>query len=140
MLKDSVNDVPDTKAFLGRGWSFPVNTDLALKIETSSHEENIQESIKIILGTRKGERVMRPDFGCGINDFVFESISSMSLGHIELSVTEALTKYEPRIELLSVDLSIEQIDNGFLMINIYYRVISTNNRFNLVYPFYIREG
>ena len=61
---------------------------------------------------------MRPDFGCGIHDLVFETISSVSLGHIELSVSEALTKYEPRIELLNLDLSTEQIDNGILMINI----------------------
>ena len=67
---------------------------------------------------------MRPDFGCGIHDLVFESISSVSLGHIELSVTEALTKYEPRIELLSVDLSTEQIDNGFLMIK---HLLSSNS-------------
>jgi uncharacterized protein len=140
MLKDSANDFPNSKAFLGKGWRFPITTDAALKIETSSYEENIQESIKIILGTRMGERVMRPDFGCGIHDLVFEGISSVSLGHIELSVSESLRKYEPRIELLSVDISTEQIDNGLLMISISYRVIATNNRFNLVYPFYIREG
>ena len=140
MLKGDGNDFSNSKPFLGKGWRFPITTGEALKIETSIYEQNIQESIKIILGTRKGERVMRPDFGCGIHDLVFETTSSVSLGHIELSVSEALTKYEPRIELINLDLSTKQIDNGILMINIDYRVISTNNRFNLVYPFYIREG
>jgi uncharacterized protein len=140
MLEGQGNDYSSPKAFLGAGWKFPISTDEELKIETSSYEENIKESIMIILGTRKGERVMRPDFGCGIHDLVFETTSSASLGHIELSIREALTKYEPRIELLTLDLSTEQIDNGILMISIGYRVISTNNRFNLVYPFYIKEG
>jgi phage baseplate assembly protein W len=139
---DNNNNTSDfsSKAFLGKGWKFPIQTDQDLKIQTSIYEENIKESIKIILGTRKGERVMRPDFGCGIHDFVFENTSSVVLGHIELSISEALTKYEPRIELLNIDISKEQIDNGILIISINYQVISTNNRFNIVYPFYIREG
>jgi uncharacterized protein len=140
MLEGEGNDFSSSKAFLGTGWRFPITTDELLKIGTSRYEENIKESIMIILGTRKGERVMRPDFGCGIHDLVFETTSSVSLGHIELSISEALTKYEPRIELINLDLSTEQIDKGILLINIQYRVISTNNRFNLVYPFYIREG
>jgi uncharacterized protein len=140
MLEGEGNDFSSSKAFLGTGWRFPITTDELLKIGTSRYEENIKESIMIILGTRKGERVMRPDFGCGIHDLVFETTSSVSLGHIELSISEALTKYEPRIELINLDLSTEQIDKGILFINIQYRVISTNNRFNLVYPFYIREG
>jgi len=130
----------NSKAFLGKGWKFPIQTNQGLKIQTSIYEENIKESIKIILGTRKGERVMRPDFGCGIHEFIFENTSSIILGHIELSISEALTKYEPRIELLKIDFSKEQIDNGILIITISYLVIATNNRFNIVYPFYIREG
>jgi uncharacterized protein len=140
MLENEDSDLSTSKSFLGTGWRFPITPDEGLKIQTSSYEENIKESIMIILGTRKGERVMRPDFGCGIHDLVFETTSSTSLGHIELSVSEALAKYEPRIELLALDLSTEQIDKGILIINIQYRIISTNNRFNLVYPFYIREG
>jgi phage baseplate assembly protein W len=83
---------------------------------------------------------MRPDFGCGIHDLVFENLDSVSLGQIEQSIREALTIYEPRIELLSVEISHEQIERGYLMIVVHYHVISTNNRFNLVFPFYIKEG
>jgi phage baseplate assembly protein W len=130
----------NTKEFLGKGWKFPVRLNQNLNISTSLYEENIVESIKIILGTRKGERVMRPEFGCGIHDFVFESINAVSLGHIELSITEALIRYEPRIELMNVDISTDKIANGLLLISIHYRIISTNNTSNLVYPFYIKES
>ena len=140
IFEDRFNDLPNSKAFLGKGWRFPIATDSSLKIETSDYEQNIHESIKIILGTRKGERVMRPDFGCGIHDLVFETLSSVSLGQIEQSIGDALRIYEPRIELLTLEISHEQIDRGYLMIFINYRVISTNNRFNLVFPFYIKEG
>lgn len=142
MFKGNLNDQDsqNSKAFLGKGWKFPVTTDSSLKMEISGYEQNIHESINIILGTRKGERVMRPDFGCGIHDLVFEPLSAVNLGLMELSVTEALRKYEPRIELLRVDFSTEQIDKGYLMISIFYQVISTNNRFNIVFPFFIREA
>ena len=135
---NAVNDKP--KAFLGIGWKFPIAVGQDLQIQMSSYEENIRESILIILETKKGERVMRPDFGCGIHDFVYESINSLTLGQMKLSISDALSKYEPRIELINLEISINDVDNGILNINIVYRVISTNNRFNLVYPFYIREG
>ena len=73
MLENEDSDLSTSKSFLGTGWRFPITTDEGLKIQTSSYEDNIKESIMIILGTRKGERVMRPDFGCGIHDMVFES-------------------------------------------------------------------
>jgi uncharacterized protein len=136
---DTVTEL-SAKAFLGRGWKFPVTTDSDQRIRTSAYEESIKESVIIILGTKRGERVMRPDFGCGINNFVFESISSLVLGQIKSSVLEALTRYEPRINIINIAITTEKIDNGFLNINITYNVISTNNQFNLVYPFYIREG
>jgi phage baseplate assembly protein W len=138
--ESDVLDYPGSRTFLGKGWKFPVMTGLDLRIQTSSYEENIRESIMIILGTKKGERVMRPDFGCGINNFVFESINSLVLGQIKSSIVEALTRYEPRIELIDIAISDKGMNNGILDINISYIVISTNNRFNLVYPFYIREG
>jgi phage baseplate assembly protein W len=129
-----------SKSFLGQGWKFPISLNDLNKIEISEYEQNIKESIMIILGTRKNERVMRPDFGCGIHDFVFEVISSSRIGHMETSITDALTRFEPRIELLDVDISIDKSSNGVLIIKISYMVIKTNNRFNIVYPFYISEG
>ena len=90
------------KEFLGRGWKFPVQVDSRGRIAMSDFEDDIRESIRIILSTSKGERVMRPDFGCGIHEFVFASINTTTIGLIESSVREALITWEPRIELLKV--------------------------------------
>ena len=128
------------KEFLGVGWKYPVRTDLNGKIALSQYEDDIREAILIILGTAKGERVMRPDFGCGIHDLVFAPINTPTITLVENSVREALTVYEPRIELIRVEASTERADTGQLLVNIDYRVRATNNRFNLVYPFYLKEG
>lgn len=128
------------KEFLGCGWKFPVNIDSKGHIGMSEYEEDIKEAIWIILSTSKGERVMRPDFGCGIHDFVFESINTATLGMIEASVREALTLWEPRIEIINVNALSDKINEGKLIISIDYMVRTTNNRFNLVYPFYLMEG
>src|SRR4051794_4237297 len=112
---DFENASIQSKEFLGRGWKFPINTGKNLTINPSRFEESVNDSILIILGTRKGERLMRPDFGCGIHDFVFEPVNSITLGHMELSITEALTKYEPRINLININLSDENIDKGILL-------------------------
>ncbi len=129
------------KEFLGRGWKFPVAVEAATgKISMSEYEEDIKEAIWIILSTSKGERVMRPDFGCGIHDFVFASMNTTTLGLVESSVREALTLWEPRIEVTEVAASPDQNDPGRLVISIKYTVRNTNNQFNLVYPFYLGEG
>ena len=129
-----------SKEFLGRGWKFPVNVNPTGKIAMSEYEEDIKEAIRIILSTSRGERVMRHDFGCGIYDFVFAPINTATIGMIEASVREALTLWEPRIELINVDVSADKAEEGKLLISIDYRVRSTNNEFNLVYPFYLKEG
>ena len=129
-----------TKNFLGVGWKYPVYVDANKKIAVSSYEEDIKEAIRIILGTARGERVMRPDFGCGIHDLVFAPINAATVNQVENSVREALTVWEPRIELLKVKASSEKADKGMLPVSIDYRVRTTNSRFNLVYPFYMQEG
>jgi len=128
------------KEFLGQGWKFPVDARSTGQIGMSKYETDIREAIWIILGTSKGERVMRQDFGCGIHDFVFATINTTTTGMIVASVREALTMWEPRMEIISVDVSTDRADEGKLLISIDYRVIRTNNEFNLVYPFYLREG
>jgi phage baseplate assembly protein W len=128
------------KEFLGVGWTYPVRTGLNGDIAMSQFEEDIREAILIILGTAKGERVMRPDFGCGIHDLVFAPINTATITLVQNSVREALTVYEPRIELIKVEASAEQADEGKLLVSIDYRVRSTNSRFNLVFPFYLKEG
>ncbi len=110
------------------------------RIAMSEYEQDIKESIRIILATAPGERVMRPDFGCGIHDLVFASISRVTIGLVESRVREALTKFEPRIEIVSLDVSARNADDGQLVVTLNYRVRETNNEFNLVYPFFLKEG
>jgi phage baseplate assembly protein W len=128
------------REFLGIGWKFPVAVDAGGQIGISEYEQDIKEAIWIILGTAKGERVMRPDFGCGIHRMVFASINTATLNQVENSVREALTVWEPRIQLTAVKADTEKINEGQLMIHIDYKVRTTDNRFNLVYPFYLAEG
>jgi len=131
----------DPKSYLGRGWSFPVRLhEKEGTISFSEYERDIQESIWIILSTRKGERVMRPDFGCGIHDLVFETINTTTLTDIEVRVREALAAFEARIDVMRVSaLSDGGGVDGKLRISIDYVVRGTNNQLNLVYPFYIKE-
>ncbi|WMW25084.1 GPW/gp25 family protein [Methanolobus sediminis] len=122
--------------FLGVGVSFPLKTENG-KITWSKYEDSIRESILLILGTSIGERVMRPDFGCRIHDLAFSvndtSTASFAIFHVE----EALKKWEPRIELIKVDANNDEQELNRLNISIEYRIISSNTRYNLVYPFYV---
>lgn len=129
------------KAFLGTGWKFPVGIDGASgRIKMSSNEDSIRESIHIIIGTRQGELPMHPEFGCGIQNYAFESVDYTTLYSIKMEVEHALTRWEPRITDIQAEVSDEQIDQGVLMIHVSYVVRATNNQYNLVYPFYINEG
>jgi hypothetical protein len=124
------------KDFLGVGVSFPLRVGDG-KIAWSGYEKSIRESIMIILGTAMGERVMRPDFGCGIHDLAF-SVNDVSTAALAIFyVEEALKKWEPRIEVINVDANADKKEGDRLNISIEYRDISTNNRYNLVYPFYL---
>lgn len=129
-----------TKDFLGTGWKYPVKIDIDRKIALSKHDEDIKEAIRIIIGTAKGERVMRPDFGCGIHELVFAPINATTLSQVENSVREALIKYEPRIDLREVKASADRSDEGQLLVSIDYEIRATNTRSNMVYPFYLKEG
>ena len=129
----------EAKEFLGIGWSFPVALDPAGEVRMSKHEDDIHQAIRIILGTARGERVMRPTFGCGIHEMVFATLSMATLGQVEATVKEALIRWEPRIEVDAVRASLDEAQEGRLLVGIEYRVRATNNRFNLVYPFYLKE-
>lgn len=128
------------RGFLGRGWEFPVGVGPKGRMKTADQDDDIRQSIWIILSTAKGERLMRPDFGCGIHDHVFATIDTTSMGLIDASIREALAQWEPRVELTNVKVSPERAAEGQLLVAIDYRVRSTNNEFNLVYPFYMTEG
>lgn len=126
--------------FLGQGWGFPVTTTRDGAIELAAGEPDIEQSIRIILGTAKGERVMRPDFGCGIHDYVFATVDRTTLTLVETAVEDALRDWEPRIDVQQVEASTAELADGKLMIHIAYRVRSANTDRNLVYPFYLTEG
>lgn len=128
------------KEFLGRGWSFPVTTGPSDEIELSAGVTDIEESIRLVLATAKGERVMRPEFGCGIHEFTFAAVDTTTLTRIETSVESALTEWEPRIDVLGVDTDTSELETGRLDILIEYRVKATNDERNLVYPFYLDGG
>jgi phage baseplate assembly protein W len=132
-----------SKLFLGVGWSFPVqlSTEEGAQgvLAHAEYEESIRQSVWIILGTAKGERVMRPDFGCGIYDLVFEVNSATTAGRVSQAVKQALLLYEPRIDVL--DVQVNAAGTGEVMlISIDYEVRATNNVFNLVYPFYLERS
>lgn len=128
------------KEFLGSGWKFPLEPSGSGALEYSADEAKVQQSILIILGTARGERVMRPDFGSRLRELVFAPINSATRSLAATYVTDALVKWEPRAEVLGVEVSDEEASLGKLLISIDYRVRTTNGRFNLVYPFYLREG
>lgn len=131
----------EEKEWLGRGWAYPVRLDPETgSVAAAAHEEDIRQSILIILGTGRGERVMRPDFGCGIHDLAFEVVDVATLTRVETEVRDALTKYEARIEVLGVRADPRQAASGQLDVELEYRVRRTNQLDNLVYPFYFREG
>lgn len=128
-----------SKDFLGVGWKFPIRVNPKGGLSYSKYEQDIEEAIWIILGTAKGERMMLPDFGCGIHDLVFAPINPTTIGDIEHHVTEALSKWEPRIEVLEVNVEQETDEPNKLLIRIDYEVLSTNTYANIVYPFYLTE-
>lgn len=131
----------ERKDFLGRGWSMPVELDPRTGLVASvAYEDDIRQSILIILGTAPGERVMRPNFGCGIHELVFAAVDSTAVQRIRSVVEEALRRCEARIEVLGVDVDEASMDEGKLFVEVEYRVRKTNQLGNLVFPFYFREG
>jgi phage baseplate assembly protein W len=131
----------EQKDFLGRGWAMPVSVDQQSGlIATAEYEEDIRQAIRIILETAPGERVMRPGFGCGIHDLVFEAVDSTALQRIRSEVEEALRRYEARIDVLDVAADEDASAEGKLLVELEYRVRRTNQVGNLVFPFYYREG
>ena len=127
------------EAFLGVGWAFPVCIE-AGTTATAAYEEDVRQAIRIILGTNPGERVMRPDFGAGLNQFVFEPINIATMEALKTRVQEALVDWEPRIDVEEVQVTADDTEGNKLLVDVKYRVRATNTHANLVYPFYLREG
>jgi len=124
--------------FLGLGWNFPVSLDDGGQVElTADGEESVRQSIWTILGTSPGERMMRPDFGCGVRDLVFGVNNAATATAVTRAVRQALATWEPRIDVLDAQAAPDPSRSNVLLIEISYQVRSTNSRFNLVYPFYL---
>jgi phage baseplate assembly protein W len=127
------------KDFLGKGFKFPVQVDGSGGVALNSYEENIESSLKIIIGTRPGERVMRPDFGCRIHELLFQPNNDATATQAAFYVREAIHKWEPRVENVRVSAYPDPQRDNVLVINVSYKVIRTNNQRNMVYPFYLRR-
>ncbi len=122
---------------LGTGWAFPLEIDNRGGIAMARNEGGIEESVKLILGTARGERRMRPNFGCDIHTLVFAPNNATTWGLASHYVEEALAFWEPRIEVTGVDAQPDSTNPAHLLINIKYRIKATNDARNIVYPFYL---
>ena len=129
------------KEFLGVGWKFPPQVDpVTGRMQVSGYEDNVAESVRLILSTRKGERMMNPEFGCGLFQYLFGEAHYTTLVQMEREAQDALIRWEPRIRDITVQAQVDQGDPSRVNLYIQYWVRSTNNPFNLVYPFYLQEG
>jgi hypothetical protein len=134
-MKDS------SESFLGRGWAFPPAFNYEMgTLDVVADEEDIKQSLQIILGTIPGERVMFPTFGCAIRKFVFESYDPTHISMLKDSIYDAILFNEPRVKLEKIEIKDDTQIYGLIHIHIYYTIIITNTRNNIVFPFYLKEG
>jgi phage baseplate assembly protein W len=127
--------------FLGTGWSFPPTFNPHKKtVDTVSNEEDIRQSLQILMSTRLGERVLLSDYGCGINILPFESITVTFLTKLKSIIRKAILLHEARIDLEDIFFTSPKAEEGVIHIQLYYKIRATNTRQNYVYPFYIKEG
>ena len=128
-------------SFLGTGWGFPPTFDpMANTVVMTSDEVDIQQSLQILLSTRQGERVMVPDYGCNLDEMLFEPMTTTFKTHIAEMVRTAILHYEARIDLNSVTVDDSQETSGIILLVLDYTIRTTNSRFNFVFPYYINEG
>ena len=125
---------------LGKGWGFPVSVDVAGSIGYSGYEKSIEESIRILLGTTPGERLMRPDYGCAINEIVFSPNSPRTITQAVRYIEDAIVRWEPRVILKEVTGEVDHHNPVRVNIHIEYEIRSVNTFFNMVYPFHLERG
>ena len=128
------------KTFQGVGWAFPPRCETDGSTGLALYEDDIRQAIRIILSTNRGERVMRPDFGAGLREFVFEPLNMTTCQKVKTRVSEALVQWEPRIDVENVEVGIDRTARNLLQIATTYRLRATNTLHNLVFPFYLEEG
>lgn len=135
-----LQEIFDTGGFLGQGWSFPPTFVRGSNtLELVKAEEDIKQSLHILLSTTLGERVMRSDFGANLMQQVFEPMDAAFQAYVQSIISDAITNYEPRINLDSVDVFVEN-EEGRIELTVNFTIISTNSRANIVYPYYFNEG
>ena len=122
---------------IGSGLAFPLQADQRGSLALTRGVEDIEQAIALILGTAQGERPMRPEFGCAVHDVVFDTIDAAIVGKIHTAVHEALERWEPRIEVVDLDVEPSDGEAGKVLVGITYRVHTTSRLYNLVYPFYV---
>jgi uncharacterized protein len=131
-------------SFLGTGWAFPPSFDhLSGSVELVSNNDDIQQSLNILLSTSLGERVMQPTYGCNLNDYMFDALNNSLIGIIKHHVENAILYYEPRIVVDEVDVTAaesEDLLGGAFTISVSYTIPETNSRFNYVYDYYLNEA
>jgi uncharacterized protein len=128
------------RPMIGAGWHFPIGRANANEmIKTAADETSVRQSIEIILSTARGERAMRPDFGCNLNRLLFAPNNGTTRALAAFEVKEALRTWEPRIDVLDVAVRADGVETEQLLIDIDYRVRNTDSRFNFVYPFYLNR-
>ena len=131
----------ERKSFLGTGWSFPPTfTKNPCQVVMVSDEEDIRQSLEILLSTRHGERVMQPEYGCNLDVLLFEPINTSLITFVKDLIEKAILYHEPRIDLKKININTEQVLEGLLLIELEYVIRSTNSRYNFVYPFYLKEA
>jgi phage baseplate assembly protein W len=122
---------------IGSGLAFPLQTDQRGVLALAHGVTDIEQAIRLILGTSPGERPMRPEFGCAVHEVVFDTIDAELVGRVNAAVHVALARWEPRIEVTDLEFDLGQVDRGTLVVTIVYRVLATSRLYNLVYPFYV---
>ncbi len=129
------------KSFLGTGWSFPPTFDnKSGAVRMVSDEKDIAQSIKIILFTAFGERMMRPEFGSNLSTVLFNAVDSLTLNRIKDFVSRSILNFEPRVSLNDVKIERDEVIDGKLLITLDYTIRSVNVRTNIVFPYYFKEG
>ena len=130
-----------SKAFMGRGWAFPIEFDSGTgAVRMLSDEEDIHNSLDVLFATAVGERIMQPDYGSELDSFVFTPLNKSVITYMKAIISDAILFYEARIITEEIRIEPAKDQDGVLEIEVTYRVSATNNRYNYVYPFYKREG
>ncbi len=129
-----------SKKFLGVGMAFPMDVDGQGHVVLNSYEEHVRQSVLLIMQTAKGERVMRPDFGAGLQTLVFEPAGPATAAMVQHEIKQALVRNEPRVDVLDVHVTVHPAQPGVLTINVKYQVRQTDTIYNVVYPFFIERG